>query len=114
MIQILNNLLSNAIKFTPAGGVINVTNKFGENNSIILSVTDTGVGMSKADIIKALKPFEQADVTHSRRHEGTGLGLHLCANFMKLFGGTLGIQSEVDYGTTVTLEFPSERTIFTS
>ncbi|MFT7569463.1 MAG: signal transduction histidine kinase [Paracoccaceae bacterium] len=114
MIQILNNLLSNAIKFTPAGGVINVTKKFGENNGIILSVTDTGVGMSKADMIKALKPFEQADVAHSRRHEGTGLGLHLCANFMKLFGGALSIESEVDCGTKVTLEFPPERTILPS
>ena len=114
MIQIFNNLLSNAIKFSPAGGAVNVTEKVDENNSIILSVTDTGMGMSKEGIIKALKPFEQTDDTHSRKHEGTGLGLHLCANFMKLFEGTLSIQSEVDKGTTVTLKFPPERTILTS
>lgn len=60
---------------------------------------------------KALKPFEQADGTHSRRHEGTGLGLHLCVNFMKLFGGSLEIESEVDKGTTIALIFPPERTV---
>ena len=82
-----------------------------ECGRIILGVTDTGIGMSDEGIARALRPFEQADGTHSRRHEGTGLGLHLCVNLMKLFHGTLDIESEVDTGTTVTLRFPPERTI---
>ena len=82
-----------------------------KSNRILLSVTDTGIGMSNDGIAKALKPFEQADGTHSRRHEGTGLGVHICVNMMELFGGTLEIESEIDTGTTVTLQFPPERTI---
>lgn len=111
LIQILNNLLSNAIKFTPRGGKISVTAKVDEVNCVVLSVADTGIGMSKNDTTKALQPFEQADGMHSRRHEGTGLGLPLCVNFMKLFGGTLEIDSNADKGTTVTVRFPPERTI---
>lgn len=111
LVQVLNNLLSNAIKFTPTGGKISVSAKVDENNGVVLCVADTGIGMSEEGIVKALQPFEQADGTHSRRHEGTGLGLHLCTNFMKLFGGTLEIVSEVDKGTTIALKFPPERTI---
>ncbi|NQU59398.1 MAG: hypothetical protein HQ513_19370 [Rhodospirillales bacterium] len=111
MTQILNNLLSNAIKFTPDGGAISVLVKVDEGNSIIIKITDTGIGMSEEGILKALRPFEQAYATHSRRHEGTGLGLHLCINFMKLFGGTLDVESEINSGTTMTVKFPPERTI---
>jgi len=111
MTQILNNLLSNAIKFTPKGGEINVNTKLDENKSIVLSVSDTGIGMTQSGIAKSLQPFEQADGIHSRRSDGTGLGLHLCVNLMKLFGGDLAIESAVDKGTTVTLYFPPERTV---
>lgn len=111
MTQILNNLLSNAIKFTPDGGTISVTAKVDGNKSIILKVTDMGMGMSEEDVLKALKPFEQADAAHTRAHKGTGLGLYLCDAFMKLFDGMLEIESEFDKGTTVTLKFPPERTI---
>lgn len=111
LIQILNNLISNAIKFTPDGGKISVTGKLDEDNGIVLNITDTGIGMSEQGALKALKPFEQADGVHSRRHEGTGLGLHLCVNLMRLLGGTLEIESEVGKGTTVILHFPPQRTI---
>lgn len=111
-IQVLNNLISNAIKFTPDGGMIFVRAYLNDSQGISIAVKDTGIGMSQDGIVKALKPFEQADGTHSRRHEGTGLGLHLCTNFMKLFGGSLRIESEPGKGTTVTVHFPLERTIF--
>ncbi len=111
MIQMLNNLLSNAIKFTPDRGEIGIGAKVDQSNRIVISISDNGIGMSDEGIARAMKPFEQADETHSRRHEGTGLGLHLCTNLMKLFGGTLDIESGVEIGTTVTLRFPPERTI---
>jgi PAS domain S-box-containing protein len=111
LVQILNNLVSNAIKFTPKGGEVKVSAKLSNNNAIVLSVKDSGVGMSEEGIIKALEPFEQADGSHTRRHEGTGLGLHLCLNFMKMFGGNMGIDSKEGEGTVVTLHFPPERTI---
>ena len=111
LIQILNNLLSNAIKFTPNGGKIGVSAKVDNGGGIVLVVTDTGVGMSESDIVKALEPFEQAHATSSDLQKGTGLGLYLSANFMNLFDGSLGIESEPGEGTTVTIRFPPERTI---
>jgi hypothetical protein len=54
-------------------------------------------------IAKALNPFEQANGTHLRRHEGTGIGLCHCANLMNLFGGTLEIESEEDIGMAMTI-----------
>jgi len=111
LIQILNNLLSNATKFTPKGGKISVAATLEEGGGIVLTVSDTGVGMSENDIIKVREPFEQAHVTSSELQKGTGLGLYLSAKFMSLFGGSLGIESELGTGTTVTLRFPPERTI---
>jgi len=111
IIQVLNNLLSNAIKFTPAGGVVNVTAKLNTENGIVISVSDTGIGISGEEIEKALQPFEQADGMHSRHQEGTGLGLYLCMNMMKLFGGGLTIESQVHKGTTVSIYFPPQRTV---
>lgn len=111
LVQVLNNLLSNAIKFTPEGGMVHVSVFLNKQNGINIAIKDTGIGMSEEGIEKALRPFEQADGMHSRRHQGTGLGLHLCVNFMKLFGGTLVIDSEEEKGTAVTLGFPPERTL---
>ena len=111
LIQILNNLLSNAIKFTPHAGEIDVAVTVDEGDGIVIAVSDTGAGISQADIVRVLEPFEQAHVTSSTAHNGTGLGLYLCANLMKLFGGTMAIESELDKGTTVTIRFPPERTI---
>jgi PAS domain S-box-containing protein len=111
MTQVLNNLLSNAIKFNEEGGKIDISAHMDESNCVVISVADTGIGMSRKDINKAMLPFEQADTKHSRNHEGTGLGLSLCVNFMKLHNGDITVQSEVGKGTTVTLRFPPERTI---
>ncbi|MFC1673065.1 PAS domain-containing sensor histidine kinase [Pseudomonadota bacterium] len=110
LIQVFNNLLSNAIKFTPEHGSVDVSAQVDEGGGIIITFADSGIGMSQDDIVKALRPFEQADGMHSRKHEGTGLGLHLCINIMNLFGGTLDIESEVGLGTKVSLHFPPELT----
>lgn len=111
LIQVFNNLLSNAIKFTPDNGKIDIVLDIDKNNCILISVTDNGIGMSSEDINTALNLFEQVDSSRARKHEGSGLGLYLCNKFMTLFGGTLHIESEIDVGTTVTLCFPSERTL---
>jgi len=111
LIQTLNNLLSNSIKFTERGGKISVTSELDEKDRIVIHVIDTGIGMSNDDIAKALQPFEQVNSMHARRHDGTGLGLFLCVNFMKLFGGSLLINSVVGEGTKISLRFPASRTI---
>ena len=107
--QILLNLLSNAIKFTPVGGKITIDASFTPDGDLGLSVTDTGIGMSAADIPKALTPFGQIDSSLTRAHEGTGLGLSLCKALAELHGGVLWIESAPGVGTRVTAEFPANR-----
>lgn len=109
--QVFNNLLSNAVKFTPEGGKITVSARMDGNGGLAVGFADTGIGMSEQDIVRALQPFEQVNSLHSRKHEGTGLGLFICCNLMQIHGGSLTIDSEVGTGTTVTARFPPKRTI---
>lgn len=109
LVQILNNLLSNASKFTPEGGRITVSAWVDARHCISISVADNGIGMTEEGVAKALRPFEHAHSARAREHTGTGLGLHLCDNFMRLFGGSLEIESQAGEGTTVTISFPPER-----
>jgi len=111
LVQILNNLLSNAIKFTPEGGRIVVKAWSDAEARVLLSVADNGIGMTDEGVAKALRPFEQAHNARAREHKGTGLGLHLCDNFMRLFGGVMEIESRAGEGTVVTVTFPPERAV---
>lgn len=111
--QIIINLLSNSIKFTPSGGKIHIKLSLGENNRIILSVTDTGIGIAKNDIPKALANFGQIETPFNRKYSGTGLGLPLVNSLITLHGGYLKIHSDVGIGTTVNLYLPSNRVIET-
>jgi signal transduction histidine kinase len=106
--QIVLNLLSNAIKFTPEGGRVTVS-VFAADDGLTLTVADTGIGMTPEQIPKALERFGQIDSRLARRHEGTGLGLPLTKCLVELHGGTLGIHSRVNVGTTVTVSFPAAR-----
>jgi signal transduction histidine kinase len=109
--QVLFNLLSNALKFTPADGRVLLKLDCGADEGITLVVKDTGVGMSPADIPKALEPFTQLDNRLARRYEGTGLGLPLTRSLVELHGGTLRLESALGEGTTVIVAFPPSRTI---
>ena len=110
LVQVLVNLLSNAIKFTREAGQITVTGRH-EAGSIVLSVADDGVGMPKSEIGIVMQPFGQAESAHRRSHQGTGLGLPLSRSLVELHGGQLVIQSEPGVGTTVTMQFPEERSV---
>jgi signal transduction histidine kinase len=103
--QMLLNLLSNAIKFTPEGGEVRIS-AFRSGTSVFLSVSDTGIGMKEDDIPKVLEPFRQVDSQMGRRHAGTGLGLPLTKELAELHGGSLKIESAVDFGTTATIALP--------
>lgn len=109
--QIMLNLLSNADKFTPDDGEISVTVEYDDDSTTKIKVADTGRGIDPADISKALEPFGQIKSDSHLAHKGTGLGLPLCQKLMELHGGTLGLESEIGVGTTVTLVFPPERTM---
>jgi signal transduction histidine kinase len=72
--RILLNLMSNAVKFTEPGGAVVVSVCAEEDGSAVLSVTDTGIGMSPEDILIAMTPFGQVDSRLARRYEGSELG----------------------------------------
>jgi signal transduction histidine kinase len=97
--RILFNLLANAVKFTPAGGEIHVGVKT-EDNRLILSVTDTGIGIAAADIPNLFQKFRQLEGSSTRRFEGCGLGLALVKEFAELLDGTVGVASEAGRGST--------------
>ncbi|HJW41901.1 MAG TPA: ATP-binding protein [Rhizomicrobium sp.] len=107
--QILLNFLSNAVKFTPAGGEVVTNVDVDGQGRMRVSVSDTGIGMSAADIKIALTPFGQIDSRIARKHQGTGLGLPLAKSLLDLHDGKLLIASEPNKGTTLIALFPSGR-----
>ncbi len=109
--QILLNLLSNAVKFTLAGGKITVKAALNAQNNVILSVTDTGIGMKPEDLPRAMSAFMQVDSSHARKYQGTGLGLPLTKTLVELHDCTFKLESEFGKGTTITITIPPSRFI---
>jgi signal transduction histidine kinase len=109
--QMLLNLLSNAVKFTDPGGEITMACETAENGCLMISVSDTGIGIAAADKQKAMSAFGQVDGALDRRFEGTGLGLPLVNTMAELHDGGLVIDSLIGVGTTATIWFPKERVV---
>lgn len=105
--RILANILSNAIKFTPPGGRITLKVAVEDDGKLLISISDTGIGMAAEDIPVALSPFSQVDNDRSRQFEGVGLGLPLARSLTELHGGELTIDSCPGEGTRVDLRFPA-------
>ncbi len=103
--QILVNLLSNGVKYTPPGGEVRVAAQVA-NGGIEITVTDTGTGISQADLERLGKPFEQVENAEVRAKEGTGLGLALVKSLSVLHGGDAQLASALGEGTTVTVRLP--------
>jgi len=110
-IQILLNVLSNAVKFTGEGGKVHIAVRMQETDKemtqFIITIQDTGIGMSKEDVDKAFQSFGQVDSGLNRKYEGTGLGLPLTKKLVDLHHGTIGLESELGKGTALTLTFPA-------
>ncbi len=114
--QILYNLCSNAIKFSPEGGEVTVTVEYdtasfisGQEEAyatLSIAVRDNGIGISSADLAVIFNPFEQADGSHSRDFEGTGLGLTLTKRLVEMHGGTISVESEQGHGSCFTFTLP--------
>ena len=109
--QVMLNILSNAVKFTPKGGKITVKASKNRAGDVVLSVTDSGIGMSAEEIEIAMVPFGQVDSKLARRYDGTGLGLPLTKSFVELHDCQLRISSEVGKGTKVSVHIPAERQV---
>ncbi len=104
--QIILNLLSNSVKFTPQGGTVTLSAMTDADGALVITISDTGIGMTKDGIVKALTPFGQVDSKLSRKYEGTGLGLPLTKSFVDLFGGTFQLNSSPGKGTEAIITFP--------
>jgi len=112
--QVLINLLSNAVKFSPEDTVIRVKSFVcTQRDGVIFEVADEGIGISEDQIDHVLAPFNQADASHTRSHQGTGLGLPIAKRLAELHGGTLEITSALDQGTTVRITLPLDRLVST-
>ncbi len=112
MRQIIINLLSNSIKFSPAHSNITVTAHRLENRHLRISVTDQGCGIAQDMIETVMEPFGQSvDSTQYNQGQGTGLGLPLAKAMVELHGGDMTIDSKVNIGTTIYLDFPLERMV---
>ncbi len=103
--QMLINLLSNAIKFTEDGGRIEIRARQREGR-VLLSVSDTGIGIAADDLERLCKPFAQVQNDYTRKFEGTGLGLSLVKGLVELHRGTMSIESAPCLGTSVTIGLP--------
>ena len=104
--QIMLNLLSNAVKFTPEGGTIDITAKVEPDHTVIIDVTDSGIGMSPEEVVKAMQPFTKVDNNFGSMKEGTGLGLTIVDSLVRLHGGKLELISEKGHGTTARIILP--------
>ena len=109
--QMLLNLASNAVKFTPPDGEVHIAGTMTEEGGYALTVRDTGIGMTEADIPVALSPFGQIDSPLARGHHGTGLGLPLVKSMIEAHGGRLLLVSRPGKGTLATLLFPARRVL---
>ncbi|MGE3803151.1 MAG: ATP-binding protein [Gemmataceae bacterium] len=103
--QILSNLLSNAIKFTPEGGRV-ILKAEAEPLDVIITVTDTGVGIAPEDQDLVFEKFRQAGNPLTREQGGTGLGLSVVRELSKLLGGEVTLKSELGRGSTFTVRLP--------
>jgi signal transduction histidine kinase len=107
--QVMLNLLSNSVKFTEPRGRIRIEAVLQENGYLVLSISDTGIGIPTEEIEKVFQPFEQVADPLTREHEGTGLGLPIAKALIELHGGELVLTSELGVGTTARLRLPSAR-----
>jgi signal transduction histidine kinase len=103
--QILVNLLSNAVKFTPEGGQIKVEAALGDS-AVIISVTDTGIGIAREDHEAIFEEFRQVGTNYAQKREGTGLGLSLTRRFVEMHGGEIWVESEPGKGSKFTFTLP--------
>lgn len=104
--QILYNFMNNAIKFTPSKGRVEIKASMRNEDTIRLSVTDTGRGIAEADKAKIFDKFRQVDGSITRETPGSGLGLAICRELSTLISASIGVDSTLGQGSTFWLNLP--------
>lgn len=105
MTQVFDNLLNNAVKYSPDGGMIKIKVQ-DTHHSVIVSVTDQGIGISKADTEYLFERFYRVDKARSREQGGSGLGLAISKEVVELHGGQIWVDSIPGKGSTFSVELP--------
>lgn len=104
--QIASNILRNALIYTPTGGSVGISVSPTLDGYAELKISDTGVGMSSADLERIFEPFYRADASRTRGRGGSGIGLTIVSELVRMHQGSIGVQSSIGEGTTVTVRFP--------
>ncbi len=109
--QVVMNVIKNAISYTPrdSGGVVTVLLERNDRNRVLFSVADTGIGISQEDLFHIFEPFYRADTSRVRRvrRAGSGLGLTIVNEIVRVHHGRITIRSALRQGTTVSVYLPS-------
>ncbi len=113
LVQVVTNLLSNAIKFTPEGGMIqlkaqllNKSKAKRDSGMVMVSVSDSGIGIAAADYKSIFEKFKQVGDTLTDKPQGTGLGLPICKEIIEHYGGNIWVESELGKGSTFFFTLP--------
>jgi PAS domain S-box-containing protein len=104
---VIRNLLSNAVKFTKNGGKIKIEAKLLNENEIQISVSDTGIGLSKDRLDRLFNIHEKTNRQGTNGEHSTGLGLIICKDLIEKYGGMIWAESEVDKGSTFYVKLPA-------
>jgi two-component system phosphate regulon sensor histidine kinase PhoR len=103
--QVLRNLLHNALKFSPPGAPV-VLSAAREGTTLLLSVTDEGVGIAPEERTRIFERFHQAESANTRKAEGAGLGLYITRRLVEAMEGTIEVASTLGEGSTFTVRLP--------
>ncbi len=105
--QILTNLINNAIKYSPKGGTVTVRGKMEDDDKVLISVSDQGVGIPEEHLPKVFDRFHRVDNRDTREVGGTGIGLFLVKHLVEAHGGEIWVESEIGKGSTFHFWLPT-------
>jgi signal transduction histidine kinase len=104
--EILQNFITNSLKYTERGSI--TLSAAPADSGVVFTIADTGIGISQAEQKKLFSKFFRSDDSRVKKEHGTGLGLYVTAKLIKLLGGRLDIQSELNRGTSFQVYIPTQ------